>query len=59
MPEAIELIGLLTTRCFCVVQKQKGVADAMIEAEITAPHIGLPRLDFHLALPHTHLQIQR
>jgi hypothetical protein len=32
MSEAIELIGLLTTRCFCVVQKQKGVADAMIEA---------------------------
>ena len=33
MPEGIELIGLLATRCFCVVQNQKGVADAMIEAE--------------------------
>jgi hypothetical protein len=23
----------LTVRCFCVVQKKKGVADAMIEAD--------------------------
>ena len=34
MPEGIELIGLLATRCFCVVQNQKGVADAMIEAQM-------------------------
>ena len=34
MPEGIELIGLLATRCFCVVQNQKGVADAMIEASL-------------------------
>jgi hypothetical protein len=25
-------MALLTVRCFCVVQKKKGVADAMIEA---------------------------
>ena len=35
MPEGIELIGLLATRCFCVVQNQKGVADAMIEAQFS------------------------
>jgi hypothetical protein len=39
MSEAIELIGLLTTRCFCVVQKQKGVADAMIEAKKQAKNL--------------------
>ena len=32
MAEVLELLTLLTARCFCVVQKQKGVADAMIEA---------------------------
>ena len=37
MPEGIELIGLLATRCFCVVQNQKGVADAMIEAQKGRP----------------------
>ena len=30
----MELIGLLATRCFCVVQKQKGVADAVIKARV-------------------------
>jgi hypothetical protein len=35
MPYAIELLELLTVRCFYVVQKQKGVADAMIEAHCT------------------------
>ena len=39
MPEGIELIGLLATRCFCVVQNQKGVADAMIEAGESLPEI--------------------
>ena len=29
------MIALLTVRCFCVVQKQKGVAGAMIEAEVS------------------------
>jgi hypothetical protein len=28
----LELLALLTVRYFCVVQKEKGVADAMIEA---------------------------
>ena len=42
MPEGIELIGLLATRCFCVVQNQKGVADAMIEALVRARIISPP-----------------
>jgi hypothetical protein len=33
MAQVIELLALLTVMCFCVVQKQKGVADAMIEAD--------------------------
>ena len=37
----IEIIDLFTVRCFCVIQKQKGVADAMIETHLgtndTAP----------------------
>ena len=32
MAQALDLLALLIVRCFCVVQKQKGVADAMIEA---------------------------
>src|ERR671927_459383 len=31
-PQPIEFLDLLTARCFCVVQKQKGVAGAVIEA---------------------------
>ena len=31
--QALEPIVLSTVRCFCVVQKQKGVAGAMIEAQ--------------------------
>jgi hypothetical protein len=31
----LKLLGLLTIRCFYVVQKQKGVADAMIKAAST------------------------
>src|SRR5215510_1229580 len=42
-------------RCFCVVQKQKGVADAMIEAQIAMPpkwtqwaeELLLPRMYWH------------
>src|SRR2546422_8352015 len=29
-------MAILTVRCFCVVQKKKGVADAMIEAHQTS-----------------------
>jgi hypothetical protein len=32
MAYVLELLALLSVRCFYVVQKQKGVADAMIEA---------------------------
>jgi hypothetical protein len=32
MASVLKLIALLTVRCFYVVQKQKGVADAMIKA---------------------------
>ncbi len=32
MAQAIELLALLTVRYVCLVQKQKGVADAMIKA---------------------------
>ena len=35
MSQAIELHTLFTFRCFCLVQKKKGVAGAVIEA----PHI--------------------
>ena len=37
MTSALELLTLLTVRRFCVVQQQKRVADAMIEAEATKP----------------------
>ena len=32
MVQALEFIAVFTARCFYVVQKQKGVADAMIKA---------------------------
>ena len=41
MAKSIEHLVISIVRCFCVVQKQKGVADAMIEAEflsIQIPH---------------------
>ena len=34
MAQTLEHLVLSTVRCFCVVQKQKGVADAMIEAKL-------------------------
>ncbi len=33
MSQAIELHTLFTFRCFCLVQKKKGVAGAVIEAD--------------------------
>jgi len=35
MAQALERLVLSTVRCVCVAQKQKRVADAMIEAEKT------------------------
>ena len=32
MAYSLEILALLTVRCFCIVQKQKGVADAVIKA---------------------------
>jgi hypothetical protein len=37
MAQALEPIVLYIVRYFCVAQKQKGVADAMIEALFVAP----------------------
>ena len=33
MVQAFEILIVFASRCFCVPQKQKGVADAVIEAE--------------------------
>jgi hypothetical protein len=32
MVQAFEILIVFASRCFCVPQKQKGVADAVIEA---------------------------
>ena len=37
MASSLEILALVTVRCFCIVQKQKGVADAMIEARECMP----------------------
>jgi len=54
MALGLECLVLSTVNFFCIVQKQKGVADAMIEADFllqVGAVIDLSRLEIHRASP--------